>query len=130
MLQLEPRRFALLTAFAHDDRLTGGYRAHAIKWRGALDEADRTVRLDADDVAFIQRQIVNREGGGWQHRVANIFVNTCAPFTGLACLPRKKPEARRSRGGRAGAVNRAWEMSLASPMRRRKKRSQPVEERP
>jgi hypothetical protein len=130
MLQLEPRRFALLTAFAHDDKLTGGYRAHAMKWRDVLDEADRTVRLDADDVAFIQRQIVNREGGGWQHRVANIFASTCAPFTGLACLPRKKPKARRSRSGRAEAANRAWETTLTSQMRRRKKRSQPAEEHP
>lgn len=76
--------------------LNGGYQDRQADWREGMNYRSRSIRLlrvrrrprQIDDVSHIRRQIANKHGGGWQHHVHDIFVNTHLFFTGIEILPR------------------------------------------
>ncbi len=52
---------------------SGGYQARKRKWLSSINKFDRTITLDEDDFTWIIRQMKNRDGGGWQRKIYNIF---------------------------------------------------------
>jgi len=81
---------------------TGGYQGRKEKWRSRMNAEAKSIELDADDIDWIRRQIINRDGGGWQRQVAAIFAGQHLLFSGLPRKPRKKPEERRHRKPKSG----------------------------
>jgi hypothetical protein len=75
----------------------GGYQGRKRKWRAAINEPARSIELDADDIDWVQRQIMNQKNGGWQAKMRDIFAGRHPLFTRLPILPRKRPEDRKHR---------------------------------
>jgi hypothetical protein len=100
VLHLEPTNFERLVKLVTDPEgrlVSGGYQSRKRKWRPRINPAMHTIELDMDCVGFIQRQIINRNGGGWQKKVADIFTGQHPLFSGLPILMRKPPEDRKHR---------------------------------
>ena len=100
VLALPPWSFAPLLKFITDPdpgHQSGGYQDRKTKWRSRINEPLRSIELDADDIEWVQRQIINQKGGGWQSKIANIFAGQHALFTRLPVKPRKRPEDRKHR---------------------------------
>jgi hypothetical protein len=76
---------------------SGGWQNRKRKWRTRINEAVKSIELDADDIDFVQRQIMNKKGGGWQKKFYDIFAGRHPLFTRLPIAPRKKPEQRKHR---------------------------------
>jgi hypothetical protein len=77
----------------------GGYQGRKRKWRSRINEALHSIELDADDVDWIRRQIMNRNGGGWQKKTADIFEDQHGLFFGLPIKPKKRSSERKHRKG-------------------------------
>jgi hypothetical protein len=111
VLALPPERFERLLnlATAPTGRYrSGSYQAHARRWCNAIDAAALAITLTPADIAWIRRQISGRKGGGWQERIARIFVNTTPHFTNLPVKPRRKrsqQKRRADRTARKGALS-------------------------
>jgi hypothetical protein len=73
---------------------SGGYQNRKAKWLDSVNQSNQTIVLDEDDVLWIQRQIANRKGGGWQSKIYNIFTNLHPAFRGIATLP---PRSKRTK---------------------------------
>jgi hypothetical protein len=103
VLALPPERFERLLnlATAPTSRYrSGSYQAHARRWCDAIDGAALTITLTAADIVWIRRQISGRKGGGWQERIARIFVNTARCFSNLPVKPRHKRSQQKRRADR------------------------------
>jgi hypothetical protein len=74
---------------------SGGYQSRNRRWRSSIDEAARTIAIEADDLDWIRRQLQNRDGGGWQKHVYDIFNGVI--FTDLPVTPRRPFHMRRHR---------------------------------
>ena len=104
-IYLAPRNYALLrewvnrpvakTKHGHN----GGMQRRRLDWRDRMDAIHRSVRLTThssfergtvDDMTWIARTIINRNGGGYQTRIAEIFEDTHPLFTGLPIKPRSR----------------------------------------
>jgi len=90
---------SLLTLITQPDlkHKSGGWQNRKRKWRTMINEAAHSIELDADDIDFVQRQIIGRNGGGWQKKFFDIFAGRHPLFTRLPIAPRKKPEQRKHR---------------------------------
>jgi hypothetical protein len=100
---LPPERFERLLnlATAPTGRYhSGSYQAYARRWCDAIDAAALTITLTPADIVWIRRQISGRKGGGWQERIARIFVNTNPCFSNLPVKPRRKRSEQKRRADR------------------------------
>jgi hypothetical protein len=100
VLRLAPERFARLINLATAPtrkHYRGGYQDRCRHWCSTIDEQDCTIMLTPDDVAWIVRQITNRNGGGWQWAVAKVFIDSHPCFTGLPAVRRRPKALRRKR---------------------------------
>jgi hypothetical protein len=70
---------------------TGGFQNRKRRWLVNMDAERKTITLDGDDIDFIQRQIRNKKGGGWQLEIYDIFVGQHKLFSRLDIRPRRKP---------------------------------------
>jgi len=89
----------LLTLITKPDgkHKSGGWQNRKRKWLTRINEAMRSIELDADDIDFVRRQIMNKNGGGFQQKFYDIFAGRHPQFTRLPIAPRKKPEDRKHR---------------------------------
>ena len=100
VLALPPWSFARLMKLVTDPdpiHQKGGVQDRKRKWRSRINEPLRSIELDADDIEWIQNQIINQNGGGWQAKQRDIFAGHHALFTRLPVKPRKRPEDRKHR---------------------------------
>jgi hypothetical protein len=85
-LQLSKARFDDLIVFVQRPdgvHRSGGWQSRRRKWNERLNVRERRILLDADDRDFIARNIANRDGGGFQYRIYEIFVASHPIFTGI-----------------------------------------------
>lgn len=76
---------------------SGGWQNRLSDWAQALDHDDRSIALDhrrgprgrLDDLTWIKRQIADRDRGGWQRKIAEVFTDTLWMFEGIEAKPRK-----------------------------------------
>ena len=100
VLAMSPWCWARLLALITDPdpgHQSGGFQNRKRKWRTRINEAVHSIELDPDDIEWVQRQIINEKGGGWQAKVAHIFAGQHPLFTRLPRNPRKRPEDRKHR---------------------------------
>jgi hypothetical protein len=112
VLALPPWSFARLLRLITDPDLKhqrGGYQDRKTKWRTRINEPLRSIELDPDDIEWVQRQIINQRGGGWQAKVRDIFAGHHALFTRLPVKPRKRPEDRKHRKPRLSEKTKGFE---------------------
>ena len=103
---LSGRQFARLQSWVgrptehtvHGDN--GGMQKRRRDWRERMNAEQRSIRLTTpssavrateDDITWIRKTIANRHGGGYQSHIAFIFEDTHPAFTGVAILPRRRP---------------------------------------
>lgn len=100
LVQLPPRqwaRFIELATRPTKKHASGGFQNRLRQWCSQMDEANHTVVLShqssstraLDDMTWIAHAIADRNVGGWQKHVFDIFAGCHPRFTGITIKPRK-----------------------------------------
>lgn len=100
IVQLDPRSWRKLLELATratKKHLHGGFQDRLRRWCSQMDESNYTVVLShtsfgprqLDDMTWIEHAIQDRNVGGFQKHVFDIFAGCHPRFTGLTIKPRK-----------------------------------------
>jgi hypothetical protein len=116
LVVLPPERHLLLLALAtaptRCQPQPRSFQHRAEVWCAAVDETQAllTLAITPRDADWIAKQIRHRRCGGYQGKIARIFMDLHPLFTGIAAIPRRPPSQRKKRvrrtapGGEAAAA--------------------------
>jgi len=101
LVHLSPRQWARLTDLwsrPPKKHSSGGYQDRLAAWKVSANPVNRTVLLRHakirpdrdDDMTWIEHQIINKHGGGWQGHIAFCFEDSHPRFTGLPVKPKRR----------------------------------------
>lgn len=100
LVQLPPRPWSIfyeLVTRPTGKHQSGGFQNRLRKWRSRMDVVNHTILLshhsssprELDDMTWIAHAIADRNVGGWQKHVFDIFAGCHPRFTGITIKPRK-----------------------------------------
>jgi len=101
LVHLAPRQWARLNELWSRPRgknASGGYQDRLDAWKATANPTYRTVLLcharirpdRDDDMTWIEHQIINKHGGGWQGHIAFCFEDSHPRFSGLPVKPKRR----------------------------------------